>query len=154
MKRKKGETHGPRRQGREIAMKMLYQAVVGKQDLDVAAESFPEFQRAPEKARVFAFMLARGVMEHGKDLDAKIEEALKKWSFDRLAIIDIQLMRIALYEILYSDDISANVAIDEAIELSKVYSGIQSAKFVNGVLGTLAQKYAPSKTHPSIHPPK
>lgn len=128
-----------------MAMKMLYQAVVGKQDLEVASESFPEFLRAPENSRKFAMMLARGVQEHEKELDSKIEEALKKWNFDRLAVIDIQLMRIALFEILYSDDIPANVAIDEAIELAKVYSGTPASKFVNGVLGTLAHKYAPHK---------
>lgn len=126
-------------------MKMLYQAVVGKQELEAASESFPEFQRAPDQVRKFAMELARGVLEHGKELDSKIEEALNKWKFDRLAVIDIQLMRVALFEILYSADIPANVAIDEAIELAKVYSGTPSAKFVNGVLGTLAQKYAPEK---------
>jgi len=141
---KKKET-GPRRQGREMAMKMLYQSVVGKQELEAASESFPEFLRAPEAVRKFAIGLAQGVLLHEKELDGKIEEALKKWKFERLAVIDIQLMRVALFEILYSGDIPANVAIDEAIELAKVYSGTPSAKFVNGVLGTLAQKYAPGK---------
>ena len=141
---KKKET-GPRRQGREMAMKMLYQAVVGKQELEAASESFPEFLRAPESVRQFAIGLAKGVLLHEKELDGKIEEALKKWKFERLAVIDIQLMRVALFEILYSEDIPANVAIDEAIELAKVYSGTPSAKFVNGVLGTLAHKYAPGK---------
>ena len=144
MAKKKKET-GPRRQGREMAMKMLYQSVVGKQELGAASESFPEFLRASDDVREFAMVLARGVLEHEKDLDSKIEEALKKWKFDRLAVIDIQLMRIAMFEILYSGDIPANVAIDEAIELAKVYSGTPSSKFVNGVLGTLAQKYAPEK---------
>jgi len=99
----------------------------------------------------FALQLARGVLEHREDIDAKIKEALQRWEFDRLAAVDTQLMRVAIYELLFLDDIPANVTIDEAIELSRQYSTEQSSKFVNGVLGNLCAKYAAHKVE---HTPK
>ena len=136
---------GPRRLGRELAMKLLYQFEVAGKDMDAAEENFMEFKRAPERARDFARELARGVGKERGELDGKIKEALKKWKFDRLSLVDLQLMRIALHEMLHSGDVPANVAIDEAIDLSRVYSGEKAAKFVNGVLGTLALRYAPAR---------
>jgi len=126
-------------------MKLLYQSEIAGKDLASAEENYTEFQRAPEKARLFARRLARGVRENRAELDSKIREALRKWKFDRLSAVDTQLMRIALYEVLKEDEVPANVAIDEAIELSRVYSGEKAARFVNGVLGNLCVKYAPDR---------
>ena len=134
-----------RRRGRELAMQLLFQVDVGKRRLEEACATFDKYKRAPEKARSFALQLAGGVMGHREDIDGKIREALKHWKFDRLAAVDTQLMRIAIYEMIHCDDIPVNIAINEAIELSKIYSGDKAAKFVNGVLGNLCLKYAPGK---------
>ncbi len=140
-----GMGRGTRRRGRELAMKLLYQAEVGKHSIDDICGGFAEFKRAPEESRQFALRLARGVMGVREDLDGKIGEALTTWKLDRLAAVDTQILRIALYEMLHCDEIPANVSIDEAIELSKVYAGSQTASFVNGVLGALCGKYAGHK---------
>ncbi len=132
-------------------MKLLYQAVPGGQSLEDVLRDFNEYQKAPERVQHFALQLARGVLEHREDIDAKIKEALQRWEFDRLAAVDTQLMRVAIYELLFLDDIPANVTIDEAIELSRQYSTEQSSKFVNGVLGNLCAKYAAHKVE---HTPK
>ena len=150
MKQKRTGT-GARRRGRALAMKLLYQAVPGGQSLEDVLRDFNEYQKAPERVQHFALQLARGVLEHREDIDAKIKEALQRWEFDRLAAVDTQLMRVAIYELLFLDDIPANVTIDEAIELSRQYSTEQSSKFVNGVLGNLCAKYAAHKVE---HTPK
>ncbi len=126
-------------------MKLLYQASIAKRSLADVCASFEEFSAAPERVREFALSLANGVFDNQSDIDGKISEALDKWEFDRLAAVDLQLMRVAAYEIMFSEDIPVNVTIDEAIELAREYSTEHAAKFVNGVLDALARKNAPHK---------
>ena len=136
---------GTRRKGRELAMKLLYQCELGGQPLDAVCATFEEFSGAGESSRTFALQLARGVQTHRTEIDAKLKESLKDWSEDRLAAIDATLMRAAIFEMLFCDDIPARVAIDEAIDLSREYSTEGSSKFVNGVLDAIASRHAPAK---------
>lgn len=131
-------------------MKLLYQVDHGGGELDRVCGNFEEYQKSPVRAQQFSCELVRGILERRDEIDGKIKEALKRWEFDRLASVDTQLIRIAVYELLFCDDIPANVTIDEAIELSRQYSTENSSKFVNGVLGYLCTKYAAHKVeHPS-----
>lgn len=141
----KGRPGGSRRRGRALAMKLLYQASLGKKGLDEIAPGFQEYQDAPEGSRRFAGELASGVLAHLDEIDGKIREAVERWEFDRLAAVDLQLMRVAVYELLFCDDVPANVTMDEAIELAREYSAEQSSKFVNGVLDSISRKYAAHK---------
>jgi N utilization substance protein B len=126
-------------------MKLLYQAELGGRSLEDLCRNFEEYEAAPDHVKKFALELARGVLERRDEMDEKIAGALERWDFKRLAAVDMQLLRLALYEMLFCDDISANVAISEAIELSRQYSTAQSSRFVNGVLGKLCDMYAPHK---------
>ncbi len=130
---------GIRHLGREIALKALYQLDVSGnvdpgQALALFFSNFPADPRACEFARV----LIRGTLAERDNLDRYIEQVLENWSVYRLSRIDHNILRMALYELLYMSDIPARVTIDEAIELAKRYGDTDSGPFVNGVLDRLA----------------
>ncbi|HXF44281.1 MAG TPA: transcription antitermination factor NusB [Candidatus Paceibacterota bacterium] len=87
----------------------------------------------------FVWRMVKGVVEHLKDIDAVIEKAAPEWPIQKIAIVDRNILRLGLYELLYADknEVPPKVAINEAIEIAKNYSGPNSPKFVNGVLGTI-----------------
>jgi transcription antitermination protein NusB len=86
-------------------------------------------------ARPFTRELAEGVEAHRVVLDEAIARHAKGWDIDRISPLDRNIMRVALYEVAYSDDVPTEVAIDEAIEIAKEYSGADAPGFVNGILG-------------------
>ena len=93
----------------------------------------------------FIFKLIDGITKHIPDLDKIIEKAAPEWPIAQIAIIDRNVLRIGLYELLYADkeEVPPKVAINEAIELAKNFSGQTSGKFVNGVLGTVYKQLSP-----------
>jgi N utilization substance protein B len=86
-------------------------------------------------ARPFTRELAEGVDAHRAELDEAIARHAKGWDIDRISPLDRNIMRVALYEVAHSDDVPTEVAIDEAIEIAKEYSGADAPSFVNGILG-------------------
>ena len=83
---------------------------------------------------------AAGVYEHLEDIDEKISAKLKKgWTLARISKVSLALLRLAVYEMKYNDDIPESVAINEAVELCKTYSGETDASFLNGILGSLSK---------------
>jgi N utilization substance protein B len=93
----------------------------------------------------FIWQLADGVVKHMAEIDKIIEKAAPEWPMHQIAIIDRNVLRIGLYELLYADkeEVPPKVAINEAIELAKTFSGQTSGKFVNGVLGTVYKQINP-----------
>ncbi len=87
----------------------------------------------------FAWKILKGIVDHMKDIDAVIVKAAPEWPLDKIAVIDRNILRIGLYELLYADpnEVPPKVAINEAIELAKNYGGPNASKFINGVLGTM-----------------
>jgi transcription antitermination protein NusB len=94
----------------------------------------------PARAKPFTRELADGVEEHREELDAVIGRHAKGWSLERIAPLDRNVIRVALYEIAYRDDVPTEVAIDEAVELAKEYCGADAPGFVNGVLGAAVRE--------------
>ncbi|MGB7686666.1 MAG: transcription antitermination factor NusB [Solirubrobacterales bacterium] len=90
-------------------------------------------------ARPFTRELAEGVDEHREELDEVIASHAKGWTVDRIAPLEINVMRVALYEIEFRD-VPVEVAIDEAVEIAKEYCGADAPKFVNGILGAVARE--------------
>lgn len=86
-------------------------------------------------AKPFTRELARGTDEHRDELDAAIARHAEGWSVDRIAPLERNIMRVALYEAAHSDDVPTEVALDEAVSLAREYSGADAPAFVNGVLG-------------------
>lgn len=91
-------------------------------------------------ARPFTKELAEGVEQHRAELDAVIAEYAKGWDISRIAPLEKNIMRVALYEMNHCEDVPFEVAIDEAVETAKKYSGAEAPGFVNGILGAVAKK--------------
>jgi N utilization substance protein B len=128
-----------RRRAREAALRMLYQAEVGRQEFnDVLGAGAPDAVGDPvvldDDARAYAVGLARGAWNARETLDAYIADAARNWRVERLTIIDRLLLRLAVQELLAEPGTPPRVVIDEAIELARAYSGDAAGGFVNGVL--------------------
>ncbi len=129
-----------RRRARERALQFLYGLSFTGYEWNDVAEPFWVQNPTRPGARRYATRLVRGVCAHQADLDAEIGETLANWSLARVGAIERNVMRIALYEMRYEDDVPNGVAINEAVEVAKAYGAENAARFVNGVLDRLAKK--------------
>jgi N utilization substance protein B len=130
---------GIRRTGRELALQILYQADV-KGDVSALALEFALGQiQGSTKAKEFARRLAFGVGEHREEINRVIERSSENWRLDRMAKVDLIILQVATYELLFCPDIPMSVSIDEALEVGKRYGTEDSPPFINGVLDHVAQ---------------
>ena len=126
---------GTRRSGREAAIQFLYQYDTHRPGrLDAALTAF--WKQSEEKKAVcdFAADLVRGVIEKLPEIDRKLRGLADNWDFERLAVVDRNILRLAIYEMLYRPEIPPVVSINEANEIAKKFSTAESGKFVNGLL--------------------
>ena len=126
---------------RSIAMQSLYEWDFSGKNLDLTKtveKNLKEFGPGLEDPS-FTWELVTGVVQHLQEINQIIEKAAPEWPIDQISIIDRNVLRIGLYELLYSDKaaVPPKVAINEAIELAKSFGGESSGKFINGVLGTV-----------------
>jgi transcription antitermination protein NusB len=128
-----------RRRARERAMQFLFGLEFTAYDWRESLESF--WVNSPSKAGVKAYAdaLIEGVMERREELDAMIAEAAENWAADRIGRIERNVIRVALFEIRHGQDVPPNVAINEALEVAKLYGADDSPRFVNGILDRLKQ---------------
>ncbi len=131
---------GYRRQARELALQFLYGYEFHREDREKALEEFRADRSRPEPARRFAGELVGGVLEHLEELDRLIAGHARHWKLDRLALVDKQILRLALYELYYRDDIPAPVTINEAVEIAKTFSTPEAGRFVNGILDRIREE--------------
>jgi len=131
---------GKRRSGRELAFRLLFQCDVGGQPLEEVIEIARTESDATEDVWNFAAELARGAWQRRGELDPIISKYASGWTLERMANADRNLLRLALFEIKHRDDIPQSVSINEAVELAKKYSTQDSAKFINGILGSFARE--------------
>ncbi len=89
----------------------------------------------------FIDALSNGVIENIDKIDEIIEENLKGWKFNRISKVNISILRLAVYEMLYEESVPVSVSINEAVELAKKFSEQKDASYINGVLGSVAKKY-------------
>lgn len=142
---------GSRHEAREWALQFLFQSEFNREEsLDEGFRLFWEHQDAEAPApvagtadredlqrartRQFAEELARGVIAHHQVIDPLIAQHAENWEIARMGTVDRNAMRIAVFEMMFRDDIPPVVSINEAVELAKAYSSIESGKFVNGIL--------------------
>lgn len=126
-----------RRTAREKALQALFQIDVSNTDPAFAIEHVLEGKEGDE----YLNRIVYGVVEHKEEIDQLIIENLEKWSIDRLATVDRNLLRIAVYELKYvKNEVPENVILDEAIEIAKIFGDDQSSRFINGVLSKVKQK--------------
>ena len=124
-----------RRENRVAAMQFLYMRDVnGGQSVQDALESFFSTKENPREYYAFAEELIAGVESRIADVDAVIEKSTTNWSKDRIAKVDLAILRLAIFELLFREDIPPVVSINEAIDLAKEFSSKEARRFVNGVL--------------------
>jgi len=127
---------------RSIAMQSLYEWDFGGRKPDtlkkITKRNLEEFGPGLED-KEFVWQIVNGVVSHLENIDKIIVKAAPEWPIDQITIVDRNVLRIGLFELLYSDkeEVPPKVAINEAIELAKSFSGENSGKFINGVLGTV-----------------
>ncbi|GAA0825564.1 transcription antitermination factor NusB [Clostridium tertium] len=125
-----------RKRSREIAMELLFGMTLSKNTLEETIETFIEDYEMNLKTIDLEYIkgILAKVEENINVIDQKIEEALTNWKIDRVSKVNISILRLAIAEMLYVEDVPEKVAINEAIELTKKYSDEKSVSFVNGVL--------------------
>ena len=130
---------GSRRMSRELALRALFQTDVGRAAVEEAVASYDAQQHYAAETLDFARELALGTAMHREQIDAVIEKYARDWTLDRMANVDRNVLRLAIFELLYLPDIPPGVTVDEAVELAKKYSTAESGRFVNGILGNLVR---------------
>jgi N utilization substance protein B len=125
-----------RKTAREMAMKLFYEyEITGEFQKDTMRVMEDEFKNNTAEADItYIDQMTGGFPEKKEEIDAIIKKNLVGWNFDRLSKLDLSILRIALYEMKYLET-PYKVAINEAVELAKVYSGDKAPSFINGVLG-------------------
>jgi N utilization substance protein B len=129
-----------RRKAREIALQVLYSLNFVNIDTQDALDLFWGNFVAPKAAKEFAAFLVQGTCEHKEELDKLIAGCSDNWSLGRMSRVDINVLRLAVFEFLYCDDIPPKVTLNEAVDLGKTFGSENSGSFINGILDTLNLK--------------
>jgi len=130
---------------REKALQILYQKDITMKDLEIILKNF-DFDNTPEDSIIYAISICKGVEDNVNTLDEIIKEHLIDWEWDRILYVDKNILRIATYELIYKNDIPTAVIIDQAVIISKKYGSFNdSYKFINGILGRIAEKFRNEK---------
>jgi N utilization substance protein B len=135
---------GKRRKAREVSLQLLYQ-------LDVQSENNPEphlpefWTRHPvdREVRAFAEILIRGAKLHEPKIDEIISQYAQNWELDRMAVVDRNILRLGIFELLWMEAIPPKVAINEALEVAKKFSTHESSRFINGILDRIHKEFRP-----------
>lgn len=129
---------GRRHKGRIVALQALFELdAVGHEPEKAVDNILVGFKAAPE-VRTFALELVKGVSENREQIDKVIEDTAPAFPIDQLAVVDRNILRLAIYEILLDNKVPMRAAINEAVELAKEYGGENSPRFINGVLGSVS----------------
>lgn len=129
---------GTRRKGRELALQALYQIEITRDTSVNAVELFLRHFEGNAKAKEFARRLVSGVVSQSPGIDQTIQQCTENWKLTRLAKVDLVILRMAAYELIFCPDIPTTVSLDEAIEIGKRFGSADSANFINGVLDQIA----------------
>ena len=125
---------GGRRESRQWAVQFLFQRDFNRDELNTALEDFWSSIKSDAKSRAFSEELIRGVESHMDEIDAKLQHYADHWEVKRMGGVDRNVMRVAFYEMLFRPDIPPVVSINEAVDIAKEFSSVESGKFVNGIL--------------------
>ncbi|MFH2219509.1 MAG: transcription antitermination factor NusB [Pseudomonadota bacterium] len=125
---------GIRRRSRELAMQALFSMDMGRDDPEKTLDLFCGHFVLSKKSLPFFLQLVKGVQEVGDMIDSLLERFSDHWKLSRMPCVDRNIMRIAVYEMLYCKDIPPKVSINEAIDIGKKYGTEESGPFINGIL--------------------
>lgn len=131
---------GYRRKAREYALQMLYQYDVSQQSAGFCDEFWAD-KEVPENIREFTNNIVDGVIKNLSIIDDKIRLSASHWSIDRMAVVDRNILRMSIFELLYIKDIPVKVTINEAIEIAKRFGVEETGSFVNGILDRIVKDH-------------
>ncbi len=135
---------GARRRGRIIAFQTLYRHDLSGAGLDELLDfswiEEEKLAKLPKETLLFSRLLIQGTLEKLNEIDKTIQAQLENWDFTRLSRVDLAILRISTYCLLYQKDIPSTVTIDEAVDISKTYGAADSYRFVNGVLDAIRKQ--------------
>lgn len=129
-----------RRKAREVTLQVLYALDVQNTGLNEAISLFWAHFEAPEEARTFSSILIEGAWQNREEIDTLISGSSENWTMARMARVDKSILRMAVYELLFCNDIPPKVTLNEAIDLGKVFGSENSGSFINGILDALYVK--------------
>lgn len=148
-RRRSGGGHLERTQARVLALQALFEIDVTDHDADEVLARIAEDDSLPPPVADYALTLARGVAEHQTEIDPRIAAAAPAFPLPQVANVDRNVLRLAIYELLHQPDVPLKAAINEAVDLAKRFGGPNSGRFVNGVLGTIADGLNGSRSRES-----
>ena len=123
-----------RREAREWAVQLLFQLDMNPCDVEKALTDFWSDKETDERSREFMENIVRGVLLNIDKIDAKLKECAEHWDLPRMVVVDRNVMRIAIYEMLFCEEVPQVVSINEAVDIAKYFGSSESGKFVNGIL--------------------
>lgn len=129
-----------RHRARILALQALFEVDIVHHDPDTVLQQCLAYKSLPEAGHDFVRTLVQGVLEHQAELDDLIQHNAPEWPLDQVAIIDRNILRMAVFEFAIEGNTPVKVAINEAVELAKLFGSDSSGRFVNGVLGTIVSK--------------
>jgi N utilization substance protein B len=129
-----------RHRARIVALQALYEIDITRHDPEVVLQQRLAYKPLPEAGRDFAHTLVQGILEHQADLDALIQDNAPEWPLNQVAVVDRNILRMAIFEFVVEGNTPVKVAINEAVELAKLFGSDSSGRFVNGVLGAIVSK--------------
>ncbi len=142
-----------RRATREWIIQFLFQLDFNATPIDIALKDFWEGKEPIDREKNYAEEIIKGVVQRKDELDDRLSQYAKRWDSERMGAVDRTVMRVALFEMLYRDDVPPVVSINEAVHFAKDFSSFQSGRFVNGVLDRIRKELdRPART--TYKPPK
>jgi len=131
---------GKRRKAREFALQVLFQQDITRDNWEESLNLFWEITPADPEVIEFTTTLVKGTIEHLNEIDNLIRRFAQNWDINRMAIVDRNLLRFSIYELLYFESIPPKVTINEAIELAKIFGTKDSGRFINGILDRICKE--------------
>jgi N utilization substance protein B len=136
---------GQRRKAREETLRILYRLEFDNREPEEILRQYWKSRKIAWETRDYSTWLTKGITSHREEIDSLIQSASEHWRLPRMAVIDRNVLRMAVYELLFEKDIAPAIVINEAIEIARKYSGDESAGFVNGILDAVRKNLEKTK---------
>jgi len=136
---------GHRRKAREETLRILFQIEFEDAEFDTVVAQYWKNRKIHEEIKEYSTWLVSGIISHKGEIDDTIQSVSEHWRISRMALVDRNILRMAVFEILYEENIDTAVVINEAIEIARKYSGNEAATFVNGILDGVRKKLEKAK---------
>ncbi|MBN2430330.1 MAG: transcription antitermination factor NusB [Acidobacteria bacterium] len=144
---------GARRKARECALQLLFQADLSPMSVSEFHDIYWRLHPKSPEIRKYADFLFLGTLAHRTDIDALVQKYSEHWRIERMAAVDRNILRMAVFEFLHEQETPTTVVINEALEIARKFSTEESTQFINGILDAINKHYLPGKDDPTLPDP-